>query len=74
MTKKKYFFPKYYSCTSFNTSKKRLLHPFSGTVTVSISFSDKNIKYWKENRKNTRLRLKTLINNDFFVNEFQILP
>lgn len=45
--------------------KNRLLHPFLKTATICISFSDKNIKYWKINRKNTELRLKTFINNIF---------
>ena len=54
------------------SKKDRLLHPFSWTVTVSITFSHKNIKYCKINHKNTRLRLKVLINN-FFINGFQIL-
>ena len=40
---------------------------------VSITFSHKNIKYWKINLKSIRLGLKTLINNDILLNRFQIL-
>ena len=53
--------------------KNTLLHPFSWTVTVYINFSHKKISYWKIDCKNIRLRLKTLINNDFLLNGFQII-
>ena len=42
-------------------------------LTVSVTFSDENIKYWRVNRKKTQLRLKTMIKNNFHVNGFQIL-
>ena len=71
--RKKIFFPKYYSRTSLSTSIKigcythfpdlwRFLLPFP-------------LKYQiLETPQNTGLRLKTLINNNFLLNGFQILP
>ena len=53
--------------------KNRLLHPFLKTATICISFSDKNIKYWKIDCKSIRLRLKIYINNDFLLNGFDIV-
>ena len=73
MTQEKKFYPKYYSRTWLNTSKNRLLHLFCWTMTVSVTFLDKNIKYLKINHKNTQLILKALINNDFLGNRFQFL-
>ena len=45
MTEKHFFFLKKHSLASLSISKNRLPHPFLRTVTVSINFSDKNIKY-----------------------------
>lgn len=76
MTETKYdkkSFRKYiYTLVSIH-QKSRLIHPFSKTVTVSTTFLDKNIKYWKINCKKHSIRLKTLINNDFLLNDFQII-
>ena len=49
--------------------KNRLTNPFSWTVTISITFPMKNIKYWKINSKSIRLRIKILINNNFRLNK-----
>ena len=57
---KKIFFPKYYSHTWLSTLKIGCYTYFCWTVTVSITFLDKNIKYLETNCKNTQLRLKTL--------------
>ena len=67
--KKRFFFPKNHPHFSLNTSNNSLTNPFSWTVTISITFPIKNIKYWKVNCKNIRLRIKILINNSFFVNK-----
>ena len=67
------FSPKIYSRIAVNISKNSLLYIFSSTVTICVTISDMKIKYWRINLKSTQLRLKTLINNDFLVNGFQIL-
>ena len=72
MTEKKKFSEKLFTIVSTHP-KNRLLHSISKTAIVSISLSDKNIKYWKINCKNIRLRLKISIKNDFLLNGFQIL-
>ena len=74
MTKKKDFFPKYYSRARPNTTKNRLLQPIFLNCDGFYYLFYKNIKCWEINRKNNLLRLKTLINNDFLLNGFQIFP
>ena len=73
MTEKKKFPEKGFTQEAKYIQKNRLLHTFSRTVTVSITFSNKNIKYWRINCKSIRLRLKTLTKNDFLLIGFQIL-
>ena len=48
--------------------KNKFPHYFYCTVLVSISLSDKNIKYSKSNSKSIRLRVTLLKNSNFLLN------